>query len=186
MITRNIREDKPSVQYTVMGMNSLLIFFNNRLSFAFILNITHISQSKSYTGSVSYALYDSFARWLHSFNKSTLGRVLNTPWPASISKQEQQWMPFPGILGWNGQRILKVKVNDPIFNTNQENVCIFGANLIIVAQIHYKLLCGEANSLEFSTKMAKMTLKVKVNDLYFNSSQGYTRMHVWCNLVIVA
>ena len=45
-------------------------------------------------------------------------------------------MPFLGFLIWNSQMTLKVKVNDPIFNTNGEYpTCMFGANLVILAQI---------------------------------------------------
>ena len=44
---------------------------------------------------------------------------------------------------------------------------MFGANLVILAQICHELSCGQTEFPEFWVKMAKMTLKVKVNDLHF-------------------
>ena len=44
---------------------------------------------------------------------------------------------------------------------------MFSANLVILAQMSEELLCGQDKFLEFSVKMAKMTLKVKVNYPYF-------------------
>ena len=46
----------------------------------------------------------------YQFNKSTLGRAI--PFDRPISIQERRCMLFLGILTWNGQMTLKVKVND--------------------------------------------------------------------------
>ena len=48
---------------------------------------------------------------------------------------------FPRILNQNGQMTLKVMLNDPPFSIPAERItrCIFGANLVVLAQIHYKL-----------------------------------------------
>ena len=45
--------------------------------------------------------------------------------------------------------------------------CMSGANFVIPAQIYDESSCGQANFLEFWVIMAKITLKVKVNDPYF-------------------
>ena len=44
---------------------------------------------------------------------------------------------------------------------------MFAANLVILAQIGDELSSDKLNILEFWVKKAKMTLKVKVNDPYF-------------------
>ena len=73
---------------------------------------------------------------------------------------------------------LKVKVNDLHFSIPVDSIpeCIFGANLVLLAQIYEELLYGQA-------KMAKITLKVKVNDLYFQYqskvSQDACLVQIW-------
>ena len=42
-----------------------------------------------------------------------------------------------------------------------------GANLVILSQIHCKLSCRKAKFPRIPNKMTKITLKVKVNDPYF-------------------
>ena len=53
---------------------------------------------------------------------------------------------FPRILSQNAKMTLKVKVNDPHFQY-QLSVpwCMFGANLVIPAQICDELSCGQGN-----------------------------------------
>ena len=102
-------------------------------------------------------------RW--NINISTFGTCSNH-WPALISIQERRWMPFceskwPNDLEGDGQ-CLPFQI--PAARIPR---CIFGANLGNLAQIHQKLSRGQSNFLEFWVKMAKMTLKVKVNDPYF-------------------
>ena len=50
-----------------------------------------------------------------------------------ISAQERHETPFLGILRRNCQMNLKIKINDLKIISR----CIFGANLVILAQIHY-------------------------------------------------
>ena len=54
--------------------------------------------------------------------------------------------------------------------------CIFGANLVVLAQIHYKLLHGQAKFL----KIVRMTLRSRSMTPIFNTSREYPRMHVRC------
>ena len=72
---------------------------------------------------------------------------------------------FPRILSQNGQNDLEGQGQWPPFSILAESIpgCMFGANLVILAQI----CVDKPNFLEFWVKMAKMTLKVKVNDLHF-------------------
>ena len=58
--------------------------------------------------------------------------------------------------------------------------CIFGANLVILAQIHFKLLHRNPNFLEFWVKWPKWPWRWRSMILIFNNSQEYHRMHVWC------
>ena len=62
--------------------------------------------------------------------------------------------------------------------------CILDANLVILAEIHYKLSHGQTKFLRIWVKMAKMTLKVNVNDPIFNTSQEYPKFGA--NLAIPA
>ena len=48
-------------------------------------------------------------------HKLELVGMCNTPWLAKISIHVWRWMPFLGILSWNGQMTVKVEVNDPDF-----------------------------------------------------------------------
>ena len=77
---------------------------------------------------------------------------------------------FPRILSQNGQNDLDGQGQWPPFALPNESIpgCMFGANLVILAQIcDYRYRADKPNFLEFWVKMAKMTLKVKVNDLHF-------------------
>ena len=70
------------------------------------------------------------------------------------------------------------------FNTSgQYPGSMFGANLVILAQIYDELSHGQANFLEFWVEMAKMTLKVTVNDPYFQYqvkvSHDECLMQIW-------
>ena len=44
---------------------------------------------------------------------------------------------------------------------------MFGANLVILAQIHDKLSRRQAEFPRILSQMAEMTLKIQVNDLHF-------------------
>ena len=79
---------------------------------------------------------------LSLLNKSTFG-TCNTPWLAYISIQERWWMPFLE-LKWPNDH--EGQGQWPPFSITAERIprCIFGANLVIPAQIHYQLLHGEA------------------------------------------
>ena len=73
---------------------------------------------------------------------------------------------FPRIRSQNGQNDLEGEGQWPPFLIPAESIpgCMFGANLMVLAQIHDELSRRQA---EFWVKMAKMTLKAKVNDPYF-------------------
>ena len=53
---------------------------------------------------------------------------------------------FPGILSQNGQNDLEGQSQWPPFSMPAESIpgCMFGANLMILAQIYDELLCGQA------------------------------------------
>ena len=76
---------------------------------------------------------------------------------------------FPRIQSQNGQNDLEGQGQSPPFSTIAESVprCMFGANLMILAQICDELSCGQAEFPRILSQMAKMTLKVKVNHLHF-------------------
>ena len=86
---------------------------------------------------------------------------LESIWPNDLEGQGQ-WPPF----SITAERIIR---------------CIFGANLVILAQIHYKLSCGQ-------TKFPRILSENGQNDLegqgqwplFFNTSWEYSSMHVWC------
>ena len=67
------------------------------------------------------------------------------------------------------QNDLKGQGQLPPFSIPAESIpgCMFSANLVILAQICDKLLCGQATFPRILRQMAKMTLKVKLNDLHF-------------------
>ena len=69
--------------------------------------------------------------------KSTFG-TSSTPWPAYISIQEQCSMQFLESKRWPN---LEGQGQWPIFSIPRERIprCIFGANLVTSALIHYKL-----------------------------------------------
>ena len=60
----------------------------------------------------------------------------------------------------------------PPFSIPVERIprCIFHANLMILARICNKLSCGQAKLPRILSQMAKMTLKIKVNDSNFITS----------------
>ena len=64
---------------------------------------------------------------------------------------------------------LKVKVNEPHFQYEQRESpgFILGANLVILAQTHYKLSCRNDKFRRILSQMVKIILKVNVNDPYF-------------------
>ena len=76
---------------------------------------------------------------------------------------------FPRILSQNGQNDLEGQGQWPPFSIPAASItgCMFGANLVILAQIYDELSCGQAKFPRILSQMAKMTLKVKVNDPYF-------------------
>ena len=61
--------------------------------------------------------------------------------------------------------------------------CTFGANLVIVTQIHYKLLCGQSDSPRILSQNGQNDLVVNNNDLHFQYqlrvSQGACFVQFW-------
>ena len=60
---------------------------------------------------------------------------------------------------------------------------IFGANLVILAQIHQKLSCGQKkpwNSYNSESKWPKWPWRSRSMTSIFNTSWAYPRMRVWC------
>ena len=76
---------------------------------------------------------------------------------------------FPRILCQNGQNDLEYQGQWPPFSIPAKSIpqCMFGAYLVILAQICDKLSWGQAKFPRIRVKIAKMTLKVKVSDPYF-------------------
>ena len=68
----------------------------------------------------------------------------------------------------------------PPFSISAEIIqrCILGTNLIILAQIHYKVLCGQFKFPRILSHNDQNDLEVEYN--IFNSSWDYPMMHVWC------
>ena len=116
----------------------------------------------------------------------------NTHWMAQIIIQERHWMLFPGILSWNGQMTLKVKVNyppqpPPPFSTPAARMsrCLFGENFIIVAQINNNVIItsyfsDKTNFLEIAVKWPNWPWESGSMTLIFNTSREYHMMHVLC------
>ena len=70
------------------------------------------------------------------------------------------------VLSWNGQMALNVKVNDPHLQyqlRESQDAYLVQFKLIFITGY----LTNKPNFLEFYVKMAKMTLKVTMNDLHF-------------------
>ena len=67
---------------------------------------------------------------------------------------------FPRILSQNGQNDLESQGQWPPFSITAESVpgCMFGANLVILAQICDELSHGQAEFPRILCQMAKMTL----------------------------
>ena len=74
---------------------------------------------------------------------------------------------------------LKVKVIDLDWHAG----CMFWANLVIISQTHHNLCRKQDRFLRILSEMAKMTLKVKLNDLHFQyqvkASQDACFMEIW-------
>ena len=76
-------------------------------------------------------------------------------------------MPFLEILSRNDRMILKVKVNDPIFNTSWEN-----------HKMHIWCEFGESSSNWLQIIVQKKFLESY--DKIFNTSREYLKMYLWC------
>ena len=83
------------------------------------------------------------------------------------------------------QNELKIQCQWPSFSIPAESILgyMFGANLVILAQTMTSYCADKPNFLEFSVKMAKMILKVTVNDLQFqyqpSVSQDACLVQIW-------
>ena len=76
---------------------------------------------------------------------------------------------FPKILSQNDQNDLEGHGQWPPFSIPADSIQgrMFGANLVILAQICDELSHGQAKFPRILSQMTKMTLKVKLNDLHF-------------------
>ena len=76
---------------------------------------------------------------------------------------------FPKILSQNDQNDLEGHGQWPPFSIIAESIqgYMFGANLVILAQICDELPHGQAKFPRILSQITKMTLKVTVNDLHF-------------------
>ena len=84
------------------------------------------------------------------------------------SKLSRRQTKFPRVLSQNGKNNLEGQGQLPPFSLPTESIpgCMSGANLVILAQFVMIYRADKPNFLEFWVKMAKMTLKVKVNEPY--------------------
>ena len=114
-----------------------------------------------------------------------------------LSKQSWGWwfeMPshslwchcnVPRILSQNGRNDFEGQGQWPSFSIPAESIpgCMFCSNLVILAQTLMSYTTDKPNFLEFWVKMAKMTLKVTVNDLHFQYqlrvSQDACLVSIW-------
>ena len=90
---------------------------------------------------------------------------------------------FPRILSQNGQNVIEGQGQWPPFSIPAECIpgCMFSINLVILAQICDKLLCGQAkfprilsqNGKKWPWRSLSMTS-------IFNTNWEYPTMHVWC------
>ena len=89
-------------------------------------------------------------------------------------------MPFPAIHDLEGH-----DQSTPTSSNSRRNAKMnIWCNLVIVAQIHYKLSGGQAKKNWFWVKMAKMPLKVTVNDAYFQYQLRVSKDACLANLKI--
>ena len=92
---------------------------------------------------------------------------------------------FPRILSRNGQNDLKGQGHWPMFLIPNKSTswCMFGANLVIPVKICDELLWGQAEIPIILSKNGQMTLKIKINDPYFQYqtriSQDARLVQIW-------
>ena len=122
-----------------------------------------------------------------SWRSRSMTPIFNTSWeipnmPIWCKFGDSSWNPlqlimqtkFSRIPSQNGQNDLEGQGQWPPFSIPAESTSggMFGANLVILAQICNELSCGQLNFLEF---WVKMTLKLKVNDLHFQYQPRISR-----------
>ena len=92
--------------------------------------------------------------------RARLGRV------PQLSREQAK---FPRILSQNSQNNLEGQGQLPPYSTPAESIprFMFGANLVILAQICDELSSRQAKFPRILSQNGKMTLKVTVNDLHF-------------------
>ena len=109
-----------------------------------------------------YMLLAWYLFWVK--DKSMLGRVAPLGWPKSVYKSYvEHWT----LEYWVKKAKWPCRSNSwPPFSIPAERILrfIFGANLVMVAQIHYDYHADKSNFLEFWVKVAKMTSNTKVNE----------------------
>ena len=84
-------------------------------------------------------IHKSFKYIPHDITRARLGRVAPLGRPSSVYKSNIECSFF--FSQNDGQMTLKVKVNDCHFQYQlrvSQDLCIFGTNLVILAEIHYK------------------------------------------------
>ena len=86
---------------------------------------------------------------------------------------------FPSILSQNGEQ-----GRWPQFSIQAESIpgCMFGANLVVLAQIYDELLCGQADYKNFESKWPKWPWRSKSMNPIFNTNQEYPMRHIWCKI----
>ena len=98
-----------------------------------------------------------YGKWFHDVTRVRLGRVAPLGRPISVYKSDVECH----FVSVNGQMALKVKVNASHFQYQTARIprCIFGANLVILAQIHQKLLRGQAEILRILSQNGQNDLE---------------------------
>ena len=130
---------------------------------------------------------DQVTNWSNPLLPQQHVGACNTPWPAKISIQEWHWKPFLEILIRNGQ----IKGQWPLYSIPVKRIsrCIykFGANLVILAQIHFKLLHGKAKFPRILSHNGQNDLKGEGQwPLFSITAKSITECVLVANLVILS
>ena len=110
--------------------------------------------------------------------RARLGRVAPLRRPRSVYKSNLECSFF-------SCKEVESQGQWPQFSIPAEKIprCIFGANLVILAQIYDELLHGQAKFPGILSQNGQMTLKVMVDDIYFQYqlrvSQDACLVQIW-------
>ena len=122
----------------------------------------------------------SYPRDIHT--RARLGRVAPLGRPRSVYMSDIECR----FVSRNGQMALKVKVNAFHFQyhlrESQDAYLMLIWWFELKSMKSYRAGKPKFKFVEYWVKMAKMTLKVKVNDPHFQYQLKVPKMHVWCKI----